>query len=466
MNIEPTEEQRIAIEDILYGKEKYLVIKGRAGTGKSTVIAEVHKKDNYGSIIYAATTHKAKDRLIKEGIPAAATVHSVVYGYPIYKQIYSDYQNFWRCNYRSDVAPAYEEWPALIKGIGLKNRLDVIVECLKVYREYINKTAAEGENRLESTAFRLINKRLGIESSQYIDRWESINTRTKTLVVDEASMMGEELHKEILRGSFRRVVFIGDDFQLPPVNDGDVFRDMIPDIELMQQHRHGHNSELLDLINAIRDYSPINLRDYPNVVKFIGTPLVNVPCITFLNDTRRRLIKHMRSLLGYPAHVVVVGDTLICKQTIKPALSIIGSMFNVASLKQPVRFYNGAMVVVKRVDEDETLTIEKERGTSTSGISICNSLLPANKKDIATKFEFGNVITVHGAQGSEYDDVQIPYVDIIWYREKAVDDTAFRRWFYTACTRAKRHIYIIGNTIQQPIMSNFDRAILRYHKGY
>ena len=51
-------------------------------------------------------------------------------------------------------------------------------------------------------------------------------------------------------------------------------------------------------------------------------------------------------------------------------------------------------------------------------------------------FEFGNCITCHLAQGSQYDNVVV-------YVENCSDSLYFRQWLYTAITRAKKKLTLV-----------------------
>jgi exodeoxyribonuclease V len=55
-------------------------------------------------------------------------------------------------------------------------------------------------------------------------------------------------------------------------------------------------------------------------------------------------------------------------------------------------------------------------------------------------FDFGYALTVHKAQGSSADSVLV-----FEERNKHMNDDDWRRWLYTAVTRAERRLIIIGD---------------------
>ena len=54
-------------------------------------------------------------------------------------------------------------------------------------------------------------------------------------------------------------------------------------------------------------------------------------------------------------------------------------------------------------------------------------------------FDYGYALTVHKSQGSESDKVIL-----FEERFKQMDDLLWKKWLYTAVTRAKNELYIIG----------------------
>ena len=52
-------------------------------------------------------------------------------------------------------------------------------------------------------------------------------------------------------------------------------------------------------------------------------------------------------------------------------------------------------------------------------------------------FEFGNAITCHLSQGSQYDTV------LVYVERSSVGSLYFRQWLYTAITRAKKKLILV-----------------------
>jgi ATP-dependent exoDNAse (exonuclease V) alpha subunit len=59
-------------------------------------------------------------------------------------------------------------------------------------------------------------------------------------------------------------------------------------------------------------------------------------------------------------------------------------------------------------------------------------------KDAGLLADFGYAMTVHKAQGSEYKSVYLLYE-----KPRKVDSDGFRKWLYTAITRAEKKLTIL-----------------------
>ena len=71
------------------------------------------------------------------------------------------------------------------------------------------------------------------------------------------------------------------------------------------------------------------------------------------------------------------------------------------------------------------------------------------------QLELAYAITVHKSQGSEYDYVILPLLD-------TPSKLMYRNLLYTAITRAKKMLIIVGDTKVWDIMANNDKKTLRY----
>jgi exodeoxyribonuclease-5 len=176
--------------------------------------------------------------------------------------------------------------------------------------------------------------------------------------------------------------------------------------------------------------------------------------ITGKNVTRRRTNKYVRDLIHYNVVTPLAGDKLIClTNEEKFAEDEEGEV-------TMVHFINGGQAVVRenavpfRIDDDDDLYLKFPRieydGRIICGVTIiCEpNYFKANydqdyarAADVLGKasrnlnFDYAYAITVHKAQGSEWDRVLLADDGMMF------GDVEFRkRWLYTAVTRAKSHL--------------------------
>ena len=159
-----------------------------------------------------------------------------------------------------------------------------------------------------------------------------------------------------------------------------------------------------------------------------------------INATRLKLNQQIRSLRGFESMSPTLGDRVICLKN-----------------NWEAGIYNGMIGTVNSLDIKEDRNgvaqwyeadIEMDDGTSFIG-KIClhqfnqpNALTEIDGlaySEIGDLFDFGYALTVHKAQGS-----QARRVVIFEERTKYMDDEAWRRWLYTAVTRAQKELILIG----------------------
>ena len=106
--------------------------------------------------------------------------------------------------------------------------------------------------------------------------------------------------------------------------------------------------------------------------------------------------------------------------------------------------FNGDIGIIKLIDNaTSTMVIDFED-------RICNYPF-----EMASELELAYAVTVHKSQGSEYDAVILPIFG-------GFDKLYFRNLLYTAVTRAKKLLIIVGNRRRVEYMVQNNRKMLRY----
>jgi exodeoxyribonuclease V len=258
---------------------------------------------------------------------------------------------------------------------------------------------------------------------------------TKLVIVDECSMVGKDLGTDLL--SFgTKILVLGDPAQLPPVNSAGFFTSGTPDFMLTEIHRQAADNPIIRMSMDVREGRGLSYGQYGES-KVIPTSQVNKDeilaadtVLVGLNRTRRTYNKRIRSLRGFPDEVSV-GDKLIClKNNSKKGL------------------LNGGLWTVQQVlsrDQDITMVVSPlDAGESVNPQKVCvNRLffegreheLSWRSRQYSDEFYFGEAITVHKSQGSQWPNVYI-FDESRSFRE----DSA--KHLYTAITRAADRVTV------------------------
>ncbi len=257
------------------------------------------------------------------------------------------------------------------------------------------------------------------------------------IIIDECSMVDEELGRDLL--SFGRpVLVLGDTAQLPPVKGGGFFTDAEPDAMLTEVHRQAADNPIIHLSMLVRGGRRLSLGQYGDsrVLRRAeigaGAVLQCDQVLVGINKTRRAYNKRMRELLGYGAERPQVGEKLVCLRNDKKKGLLNGGTWTV----QTVHADRGAKLSMSVKPEEEPDRKAVRIGVLPAFFEGREDELPPGTRRDSDQFDYGYSLTVHKAQGSQWDDVVL-FDESFAFREHR------DRWLYTALTRAAGRITIV-----------------------
>ncbi|MEM9169018.1 MAG: AAA family ATPase [Pseudomonadota bacterium] len=257
------------------------------------------------------------------------------------------------------------------------------------------------------------------------------------IVIDECSMVDEDLGRDLL--SFGKpVLVLGDPAQLPPVKGGGYFTDAEPDFMLTDIHRQAADNPIIRLSMAIRDGrlddadaadgAALNIvaRDAIDADAILAADQVLVGT----NRTRRRYNERIRALKGFDDATPEPGEKLVCLRNNKKKGLLNGGVWNVVSRAAP----RGRKIRLRVAPDDggKSVTVNVPQAFFTDGPET----VPFQEKRGADEFDYGYALTVHKAQGSQWDDVVL-FDERFAFREHA------GRWLYTGVTRAAERLTLV-----------------------
>ena len=271
----------------------------------------------------------------------------------------------------------------------------------------------------------------------------SINRRSpvseaKLVVVDECSMVDEELGRDLL--SFGTpVLVLGDPGQLPPVSGGGFFTDHEPDVMLETIHRQARDNPIIELARLAREGEPLPHGAYGSsrVIRRNEVEQADVlaadQVLVGTNRTRRRYNQRLRDLKDFQGPLPAAGDKLVALRNDPQKGLLNGSLWTVKSASKPAANHMNLLVS----SEDEGL----ERVSAK--IKVLRAAFEDPERDIPWQmkrryddFDYGYALTVHKSQGSQWDDVYL-FDESFAFREHSA------RWLYTALTRAAQTITVV-----------------------
>ncbi|WP_417773074.1 ATP-dependent DNA helicase [Stappia sp.] len=267
---------------------------------------------------------------------------------------------------------------------------------------------------------------------------ESVAAKASLIVIDECSMVDEDLGRDLL--SFGTpVLVLGDPAQLPPVKGGGFFTDAEPDIMLSEVHRQARDNPIVHMSMVIREGGTLDHGTYGES-RIISRRDIDAQAILAAdqvlvgtNRTRRLYNGRIRELKGFTTPMPAVGDKLVCLRNDKTKGLLNGGLWTVERLR-PSR---GNTIRFDVRPEDEA------GGKSSVAVKVLPALfeegseqLPYAMRRRSDEFDYGYALTVHKSQGSQWDDV------VLFDESFAFRD--FRdRWLYTAVTRAAHSITVV-----------------------
>lgn len=257
------------------------------------------------------------------------------------------------------------------------------------------------------------------------------------IVIDECSMVDEELGRDLL--SFgKKVLVLGDPAQLPPVKGGGFFTEAEPDAMLTEVHRQAVDDPIIRLSLAVREGETIDYGTYgeSRVIsrREVATEEVTAAdqVLVGLNKTRRSYNQRLRELKGLLDPMPAVGDKLVCLRNDKTKGLFNGGTWTVQRLK-------GADATRVKMD----LLPDEDGAKRSVSVSVLKSFfegepeaIPFAQRRRSDEFDYGYALTVHKAQGSQWDDVVL-FDESYAFREHRA------RWLYTGLTRAAKRVTVV-----------------------
>ena len=431
-----------------------MAVIGKAGSGKTLLLAELYgaieaagvevvsgdyesrKSKDKRTLAILAPTNKAASVLRNRGVPAT-TIHRILYT-PMYDP---EYENI-------------AEWLAgnTLERPEVEDLTDLALDRAWAYYQ---------TNRSIPGALAAA----GLRGSDFITGWKRRENPLDIGFVDETSMLDAKQYED-LQEIFPTLVLFGDPAQLAPVNQsgGMVFDDLKGPrkIELSRVHRQTKDNPILDLAHALAD-PLLEFHHFEQMVKDVSHKddrvvwaervncdlMARSPCLVWRNQTRIKLINVFRGAYRAPDEELLEGEPLICDGIELPI------KHRKKRLDLEARgLIKGAQVIymgLGRKPGFSRLHVMGAEDPQVSAASIMKLEKPGAEEPVipfaarmGATFLHGAAVTIHKAQGSQWDEVQVFAPDISVAARMGRSEAGqplWKRLTYVAITRAETRLH-------------------------
>ena len=296
------------------------------------------------------------------------------------------------------------------------------------------------------------------------------------VIIDELSMVDIVLFSSLLDALpiGCRLVMVGDSDQLPPVGAGNVLHDIInskalPVVELKDVFRqameslivtNAHkivNGELPEISRTDKDFfflertSPfvtaktvaeLCAERLPKAYGYSPTDDIQVLCPSRKGDAGTvHINKILQAALNPPAKHKREHSFGQCTLREGDKLMQVKNNYNIpwtSGEKDGLGVFNGDIGMLEKIDEGAHLLYVRY-----------DDRLAEYPFESRTELEHAYAVTVHKSQGNEFDAVVMPVAGV-------VEQLAYRNLLYTAVTRAKKMMVLVGtrSTVEKMVANN------------
>ena len=349
--------------------------------------------------------------------------------------------------------------PGTGKTTIIKAIVSLLKDTCKVKLDGIALLAPTGrasKKMMESTGVSAstIHKYLGWDKERNMFRVDAYHPNQEDyIIVDETSMIDTVLMSSLLKGIKRdaKLILVGDYFQLPSVSQGQVLKDLIESevldvIKLNRLYRQNEDSYIINLAYEIKDK---DLNEYFTNKKDDYNFIIcdNDVVINNINEIVNKAISR-----GYDDKTIqVLAPMYKSINGIDNLNKSLQEIFNPSSpekneiIMSEVIYREGDKVLQLVNDPDNNVfngdigyIVSINNKKTTEVIIDYDGNYVTYPRDKFNNFRHGYAISIHKAQGSEFNMVIIPFVN-------SFKRMLYNKLVYTAVTRAKNKLILVGD---------------------
>ena len=368
-------------------------------------------------------------------------------------------------------------------GTGKTTILRAVVEILKAKKVKVRLAsptgrAAQRMSEATGSSAQTIHRMLKFDPAEgQFSVNHSSPLRSDALIVDEVSMLDCRLAAALLQSipSHAHLVMVGDVDQLPSVGSGNILADLIgsrriPVTRLSTIFRQQEKSAIIETAYRILNGNP----SPPRPITGLGSLRSNED-LQFLKTTSpQECVELIVGICNQFIPERTTYDPLMDTQVLAPLHKGIAGIRNLNLELQTrlnsndsglsignTRFRLGDKVIQTRNNYDKSIfngdigrVVSVERDGSGLTVEFVNEPVALDRFDISD-LQLAYTTSVHKAQGSEFPIVIIPLLKQHYIMLQ-------RNLLYTAVTRGKRHVIIVGDPAAYAMAVNNKESAIRF----
>ena len=275
----------------------------------------------------------------------------------------------------------------------------------------------------------------------------SLNENNKSdasiVIVDEFSMVNNSLFASLLKAlrDNTKIILVGDKDQLPSVGSGNLLADIISSIdnvvylkELYRQAKESSIVKLAYLVNENKDYDFTSDEELSIIEDLDILESLKEIAIKHINDDYKEfqvLVPLYKGSYGINNINKVLQEVFNKKDILKNEKTINDVIYRekdkvIQLVNMPDNnVFNGDIGIIEKITDKEII-IDFDGNKVKYTSSTYNS------------FALAYAISIHKSQGSEFKTCIIPL-------STSYSIMLYRKLYYTAITRAKKKLYLLGN---------------------
>lgn len=355
-------------------------------------------------------------------------------------------------------------------GIAAKNMASLTGVAASTIHRALGASGSDSGDR-ESVYAGVIGDALGLDIDQgSSESWghDAANPHlADVVIVDESSMVDQHLMYRLLTATKKscRIVFVGDDAQLPSVGPGNVLREIIrsqrfPTVQLMDIFRQEETS---DIVRAAHDIFHGEYPEYGDSKEFrlIEVRSEEEALDAVIKMSEKLYEKRKNFQILSPRHKGKIGVTNL-NSSLRERLNPSSPGCNEVRIGSEVLRESDRVMVIKNDYEigvfngDVGKIVRFNPATETlevkvHGPPVMHFEIPYKK--VASLIRLAYAVTVHKSQGLAYDVVVIPVMSSFGRQLQ-------RNLFYTGITRARKQVIMVGSrkALHQAVINSQEQA--------